>query len=258
MKFRDWIFSSYPNPHVDGQWGALHICVLIACILVIVGITLLFRYVKTDVEKKKRITLFVIAGILLFFELTRRIIGFILMKDPTFTLVMRTLLPRPWCAISVWMVIVATIVNKKFFYNFASITSILGALIFFAYPGVGFNNEYILFENLYSILSHSLFMVGAVLFITLKFTDFTFKGMWKELICLGAVYVYGTIEIFVLQIEKDPLYFMPGNEIMELFGMGYGLYIVLYVLFIAVFWLAFYLIQDRKTVAEKLFKKKTN
>ena len=76
------------------------------------------------------------------------------------------LLPRPGCAISVWLVMLAPIINKKGFYNFASIISILCAVIFFAYPGAGFLHKYILFEDLYSIITHSLFFIGSFLIVT--------------------------------------------------------------------------------------------
>jgi uncharacterized membrane protein YwaF len=253
MSFKEWIFSSYDNPSIKGQWGLLHISVMILIALLVVGITLLLR--GKD-QQKKRVVLFVFAGLILFFELTRRIIFFVKSDNFSAHEVMRALLPRPWCAISCWMVMIATIVNKKFFYNFTSITSILCALIFFAYPGVGFNNKYILFENLYSIATHSLFLTTAILFITLKFTDFKFNTMWKELICLGGVYGYGAIETWVLKIEEDPLYYLPGNDIIEIFGMKYGLFIVLYFLFIAIFWLSFYLIQNRKSLKDMLKSKK--
>ena len=251
MSFKEWLYSTYPNPSVEGQWGLLHIGVMLFIALFVTGVSLYFKFSKKDNLKAKRILLFVIAGIILFFELSRRAIFFF--KNETYETikVLKTLFPRPWCAISCWVCMIATVVNKKFFYNFASITSLLCALVFFAYPSVGFTNEYILFENLYSIVSHSCFLILALLFITLKFTDFKFKTMWKELICLGCVYVYGIFETFILKIEHDPLYCRDNNEIMGIFGMSYGLYIFMYVAFITVFWLSYYLIQNRKTLFKK-------
>lgn len=251
MTFIEWLFSSYPNPAKDGQWGWLHICVMICCALFIVGASLYFRGKRKDDVKQKRMLLFILAGTLLFFELSRRALFFLKEDEYILHTVLRTIFPRPWCAISCWMVMLATVINKKFFYNFASITSILCGAIFFAYPGAGFNNEYILFENLYSIVTHSVFFTVAILFITLGFTDFQFKEMWKELICLGGVYLYGAFETWGLQIEKDPLYYLPGNEIIELFGMPYEVYVVGYIAFIAVFWLTFYVIQNRKMLFAK-------
>ena len=254
MSFYEWLFSAYENPRINGEWGPLHISVLVACVLLIVTISLYFSGSRADLIKQKRTVLWIMAGVILFFGVVRRVIGILTMENFELTLFLRIVLPRPWCAISCWMVIVAMVVNKKFFYNFTAITSILCTMVFFAYPGAGFIHKYVLFDDLYSIVTHALLLVSAVLFITLKFTDFKFNTMWKELICLGSVYIYGAIETWILKIEKDPLYYLPGNDIVELFNMDYGLFIVLYILFVAVFWTSFYVVQERKTI----FKSKKN
>ena len=76
--------------------------------------------------------------------------------------------------------------------------------------------------------------------------------MWKELICLAVVYLYAFLEIFVLKIEGDPLYFMPGGDIQEILGLTSGvLYILIYIVFVTIYANTFYLINDRKTVFKK-------
>ena len=104
-------------------------------------------------------------------------------------------------------------------------------MIFFAYPSVGFTNEFILFENLYSIMTHSLFLVMSVCFITYKFTDFQYKLAKKESICFVVMMAYVFIEIYLLKIDPDPFFFLPNNEVQDILGMGYGLYLPLYILF---------------------------
>ena len=252
MSFKEWAFSSYPNPSINGQWGVLHIIVLLACIATIILLTLFFRRSN---EKTHRIILWILVGLIFIFEISRRIINFAKMENFTWNGFLYNLFPRPWCAISCWTLIISAIVNKKFFYNIASITSLLCAVIFFAYPGVGFNNQYILFENLYSIASHSLLLVTSITLITLKFTSFKYESIWKELICLAAIYLYAFFEMFVLKIEDDPLYFMPGNDIQEIIGTSWGVYLVIYIVFIFVYFNIFYLIDDRKTVFKKRNKK---
>ena len=116
--------------------------------------------------------------------------------EGSFTDYLYTLLPRPLCAIACWSLIIATVFNKKFLYNFASMTALLCALVFFAYPGAGFNNQYILFENLYSIVTHSLLLVTSISLITLKFTKFEYKNIWKEGICLAVILAYVFLEIY--------------------------------------------------------------
>ena len=243
MTFLDWLMSSYPNPSIHGQWGLLHILTLVACIIIIVAFTFLFR---SKSEKTRRTVLWCLVAILILFEVARRVINFIKTTDFSFQNVLHILLPRPWCAISVFLIIFAMCVNKKFMYNFVSITGLLCALAFFAYPGVGFNNQYILFENLYSIMTHSLILICTILLITFKFTKFEFKTMYKELVVLACVLTYVLFEIYVLGIESDPMYFMPGNDIMEILGVSYPSFIVLYILVFALYFSSFYLISDRK------------
>ena len=251
MSFKEWIFSSYPNPSINGQWGLLHILVLVFCIVSIIALSLIFRRKS---ERAKRIVIFVLVGLILLFEITRRVVNLVKADSYTLNSVLYLLLPRPWCAIACWTLIIGVFINRKFFYNFASMTALLCALIFFAYPSVGFNNEYILFENLYSIATHSLLLVTSIVLITLNFTKFEYKTIWKEVICYVVVLIYVFLEIYVLNIESDPMYFLSGNEVMEILGVKYGLYLVLYIIFNFVYFNLFYLIGDRKNI----FKKRIN
>lgn len=245
MTFKEWIFSSYPNPEINGQWGLLHIATLVVCITAIVVIALLL---KNKSEKAKRIVLWVLVSLIFMFELTRRIIGFILMTNFHIRDVLYILLPRPWCAISCWALMISVVVNKKWLYNFASFSSLLCAIIFFAYPGVGFNNVYMLFENVYSICTHALLLITSITLITLKFTKFEYKTIWKDLICLAVVILYTFIEIYLLKIESDPMYFMPNGDVQSILGVSYPLYLTIYLVFMFVYINLFYLIGDRQNV----------
>ncbi|MFQ6752192.1 MAG: hypothetical protein ACLRFL_01320, partial [Clostridia bacterium] len=138
-------------------------------------------------------------------------------------------------------------------YNITSITALLCAIIFFAYPSAGFNNLLMEFENIYSITTHSLLLVTSISMITLKFTDFRYKDMWKDMICLAVIFIYACFEMWVLKIADNPLYFLPmaDNEIQEILGVGNMLYVVIYTMFVAIFINAFYLIQDRHNAFKK-------
>lgn len=241
MTFLEWLTSSYPNPSIHGQWGVMHILTLLACIVIIVSFTFLFR---SKSVKTRRAVMWCLVAIIILFEVTRRIINFAKATDFTFVSVLHILLPRPWCAISCFMIIVAVCANKRFLYNFISITGLICAIAFFAYPGVGFNNQYILFENLYSIVTHCLILICSVLMITLKFSKFEFKTMYKELVVFACVLTYVLFEIYVLKIENDPMYFMPENDIMEILGVSYPVFLVLYILVFALYFASFYVISE--------------
>ena len=260
MSFKEWFFGANPainpgfsNPRIDGQWKLPHILVLLTCIATIVAIAFLFRRKS---EKARKIVMWVMVGIILLFEITRRVKNLIAISisgGATLNDILYILLPRPWCAISCWGLIIAAIFRKKYLFNIASIMALLCAIIFFAYPSAGFNNTLMEFENIYSITTHAMLLVTSISLITLRFTDFKYKSMWKDLICLAVIFVYACLEIWVLRISSDPLYFMPiaGNEVMEILGVGGALYVIIYTLSLIVFINIFYLINDYKTVFRK-------
>ena len=73
ITFEQWIYgTNFDNPSINGQWELLHIITLVICIGLIVGLSLLFR--KKD-ESTKRKVLIIIASILIFFEVVRRIVN---------------------------------------------------------------------------------------------------------------------------------------------------------------------------------------
>lgn len=250
MTFVEWLCSSYPNPKINGQWGLLHILVLVLSIATIVALALIFR--KKD-DKTRYIVICVLAGLILFFEIARRTINIVKTDDYGFKNILYIFLPRPWCAISCWSIIIATIFRKKYMYNFASFSSLLCAIIFFAYPSAGFNKKYILFENLYSISTHALLLITSITLITLKQTKFEYQSIWKDMICLLVIFIYTMLEIYVLKISSDPMYFMPNNDVQDILGLSYGAFLPLYIIFMFVYINIFYLIDDRQKV-KSIFK----
>ena len=240
MSFKDWLFTNYPGATKVQPWGIMHILTLVGCIALIVVFALIFR--KKD-DRARRIVLWVLVGLILLFEIARRCINFAKMSDYNFTSIMHLLLPRPWCAISCWALIISAIVNKKSFYNFACISSLLCAIIFFAYPGVGFKSPYLGFDDLYSIATHCLLLITSISLITLKFTDFKFKDFWKVAVLYGLTLAYSFLEIYVLKIENDPMYFMPGNDVQEIIGLSNQVYILVYAIFTIIYFNLFPAIQ---------------
>lgn len=240
MSFKDWLFTNYPGDTKVQPWGVMHILTLLGCIALIVILANIFR--KKD-DRARRIVLWVLVGLILLFEIARRCINFAKMSDYNFTSIMHLLLPRPWCAISCWALIISAIVNKKSFYNFACISSLLCAIIFFAYPGVGFKSPYLGFDDLYSIVTHCLLLITSISLITLKFIDFKFKDFWKVAVLYGLTLAYSFLEIYILKIENDPMYFMPGNDVQEIIGLNNQLYLIVYIAFTFIYFNLFPLIQ---------------
>lgn len=263
MTFQQWFFGGIENPRVENQWGVLHILTMIISIAFIFAFYFITKYSKNK-EKTRKTIIIILASLILFFELASRVMYIgrkhvLHMPGAEELSALWIILPKPWCAIACWALMFSVIINKKFFYNYASLSALLCSVIFFSYPGVGFNNEHILFDNVYSIVTHALLLTMSISLITLKFTEFKYKDFWKFAICLNATFIYGLIEIFVLNIYDDPMYFMPNGDIQAgILQISYGLYLFLYVLLIIVYTNAFYLIQDKQVVKNffsKLFKK---
>lgn len=256
MSFYVWLFSMaekplIDNPVINGRWGLFHILTLVFCILTIIGLALIFKFSKNK-KKVGRIIIITLASLILFFEVMMRFVRFYnYFNELTFRQAMWILLPRPWCAISCWVLMISVLVNKKFFYNYASLSALLCSIMFFACPGVGFNNQIILFENLYSIVTHALLLIMSISLMTLKFADFRYKGIWKEAICFGVTVLYSLLMVYI-KFEADPMYFMPNGDIqVGILGISYGLYLVIYIAFILLFINSFYLIYDRKSIFKK-------
>ena len=147
--------------------------------------------------------------------------------------------------------------KKPFFYNFASLSALLCSVIFFSYPGVGYNNEIILFENLYSIVTHALLLTMSITLMVLKATEFKYKHMWKLTICFALTFAYGLLQIYVLKTQEDPMYFMPNGDIQaDILKISYGLYLVLYIALIVTYVNVFHLIGDWATVKAFFSRKK--
>ena len=89
----------------------------------------------------------------------------------------------------------------------------------------------------------------SITLITLRFTDFKYKHIWKFAVGLALTVIYCLIQVFFLKTYPDPMYFMPDGDIQaDILGISYGLYLVLYILLLVVYVNAFYLIGDWATV----------
>ena len=253
MSFTEWFFGGIENPRVENQWGPLHIATLVVCVALILA----FHYFVKKSKKPEKVRTDIVctlAAAIAFFEVMSRFmycmkLYYFHQPEMNGTSFLWIMLPKPWCAISCWLLVACVLVKKPFFYNFASLSALLCSVIFFAYPGPGYNNVHLLFDNWYSILTHALLLTMSITLIVLKFTDFRYRDIWKLAIGFVLTFVYGLLQIYVLKTQSDPMYFMPHGDIQEgILGISYGLYLFLYITLILVYVNAFYLIQDRKNV----------
>ena len=82
--------------------------------------------------------------------------------------------------------------------------------------------------------------------MTLNFTAFRYKKIWKVALCYIVILVYSLLEIYVLKIENDPMYFMPNNDVQNIVGFSYSTYLIIYIAFTLIYFNLFYIIYELK------------
>ncbi len=249
MTFRQWIFSIRPESDIyNGQWKFPHIITLCICLALIVALALIFR------KKSRRARETVVkplAVLVLILEVALRAINFAKGNVVDAVSILLLIFPTTWSAIACWILVIAAVVNKKNLWNFSAINGLLCSVLFFIYPTVGFAHKTIVFADFYLIATHALLFVASVSILTLRLGDFRYKretfinGFLKELIAFGCVLVYVATLTFVVKMlgtEIDPMYFRANSALQSTLGLGYAVYLALYLLCVCVWINAFYCI----------------
>lgn len=253
MPFSQWLFGGIDNPFKAGQWRPLHISVMLFCVALILIFNLIVKR-SHNKDKTKKIIVYILVGAIAFFEIMIRFVQCVKLyhlhlPEMEGITMLWIILPKPWCAVSCWALIASVFLKKTFFYNYASLSALLCSVIFFVYPGVGFNNVHLLFENWYSILTHALLLTTSITLMTFKIADFRYKYLWKVAICFVLTFVYALVEIYILKIQTDPMYFMPDGDIQaDILRIDYGWYLFGYIALILIYINTAHIIGDKDTV----------
>ena len=205
MSFKDfWTNQNNPSlPESDYLYGTRHIITLCLAAVLCVLLTLLFFRRS---QKTKRILMYVLGGIFVFFEITSRVVNLIIADSYTVESVVKILLPMHMCSVMVWVLIIAIFTKSQFLTNFAVIGGLLATLAFLIKPAVGLNRVYMSFTCIYSTFTHMLGFVTAILLITLGFAKFEFKKIWQPILCFAIMFGYGALVDFVIFKGADYMY----------------------------------------------------
>lgn len=245
MTFYDWL-SNTNNPKLQPKeylFGTRHIIMISITILAVIVLSIIF-YKKS--EKAKKILLTVLISILLFFEITSRIVNFVITSDFSWQNIFKIIMPLHICSVAVIVVIIAYFTKNKTLLSFATIVGLLATFGFLIYPAVGINQKYIAFTNLYSIVSHMTGFIVASLFINLGFVQFKFQDIWKTYLCFAIMFAWGALVDFVILPNSDYMYLR--NDPLELnLGFPYHiLYLIIISIYISAYYLIYYIIQQVK------------
>ena len=104
-------------------------------------------------------------------------------------------------------------------------------------------------KHLWDFQAHALLLTTSITMMTLKFTEFRYREFWKVGLAFALVMVYALVEIYILKVHHDPMYFMPDGDIQAgILRISYGLYLAGYILLVLTYINVPYLIADKKTV----------
>ncbi|MBO5395010.1 MAG: YwaF family protein [Clostridia bacterium] len=246
MSFEEfWTNENNPSlPKSEYLYGTRHIIVLILTVIACVAFTLIF-YKRS--ERAKRILFKVFASILLFFEVTSRIVNLIIAESLNFEEIMKILLPMHMCSVMVWVFIIAIFTKKQVLLNYGVIGGLLATIAFLLYPAVGLNKVYMSFTCIYSVFSHMLGFITVILLMTLKQVRFEFKKIWQPFVCFAIMFAWGVLLNWVIFPGSDYMYLR--NDPLEL-GLSFPyhiLYGIIIVLYTCLFYLINFIIDKVKT-----------
>lgn len=230
---KDFFFGDVVHRN-DYLFDTPHIVTLIAVVLLAIFITLFF---KNKSKKQKDTLLWVFWSILLFFEITSRVINLIKGKD-----IITTILPFHFCSIMVWVMLFAVILKNKHMYNIAAMGGLVATSAFLLYPAVGFNVEILKFSQYYSVISHSLGFILSIFLLTQGYVDFSWKNIWAVGVFLFVVYVHSILCNFVFYTGENYMYYVEN----PLPFFDYNFYILFYICVVTLYFLSFFIIYNLK------------
>jgi len=210
-------------------YNTRHILVLVAVALTAIALSIIF-YKKS--QKAKNILMYVLGSILLFFEITSRIVNLVIAESYTLESVAKIILPMHICSVMVWVFIIAIFSRNKLLMNYSVIGGILATIAFLLYPAVGLNKVYMSFTCLYSTISHSIGFICCILLMTLGYAKFDIKKIWQPLVCFAIMFAWGALLDFVIFPISDYMYLV--NDPLEMninfpYQVIYGLILLVYI-----------------------------
>ena len=240
MSFKDF-WTNENNPILEQSeymYGTRHLLILLCVTILAVMLSIIF---SSKSKKSQQILLYVLAGILLFFEISIRIVNLIVISEYSFKNIATIILPREICSIMVWVFIITIFTKKQVLYNFSVIGGLLATVIFLLYPAVGLNRTYMSFACIYSVVSHMIAFIYGVLMLSFGLVRFEFNKIWHIYLCFVIMFLWGVLLDFVIFPGENYMYLI--NDPLQLnvkvpYQIIYGIALVIYV---AIYYIVSYL-----------------
>lgn len=244
MSFADfWTNNNNPSlPKEEYLYGTRHIVVLLITMALCCLLSTLFARKSI---RAKNILMYVLAGILTFFEVASRIVNLVVAETYTFASVIKILLPMHICSVMVWMFIIAIFTQKRFLLNFSAIGGLLATLAFLLYPAVGLNRTYMSFTCVYSTVSHMIGFICAYLIIVFRYAKFEMKKIWQPFVCFACMFAWGALLNFAIFPGSNYMYMVDNPVDFGFWGIPFQ---VVGVFLIGIYTVLFYIISLLITV----------
>ncbi len=232
MSFHDW-WTNENNPSIPQQeylYGTRHIIMLAVALVLVVVLSIVFARKS---QKAKNILLTILISILLFFEISSRVVNLAICTDFSWQNILKILLPMHICSVAVVTLIIGYFSKNKILMNFSTVVGFLATIAFLLYPAVGINKMYISFTCLYSITSHIVGFVVSCLLINLGFVKLKFNDIWQTFLCFAIMFAYGVLLDFVILPGSDYMYLVNDPLSLDItfpYQIIYGALIALYIL----------------------------
>lgn len=236
MTFNDF-WTNNNNPKLEKSeylYNYRHILVLFLVLSLCIFFSIIF---KKKSEKSKDILLKILASILLFFEITSRIVNLIIAEEYTVESVLKILLPMHICSVIVWTFIITIFFKIKNLYSFTVICGLLATGGFLLYPAVGLDRVYMTFTQLYSTISHSIGFVCGILMITLGYVKFNFKKIWQPFLSFAVMFLWGALLDFIIFPGENYMYLRVDPLELSLPFPYYFLYIAMLTAYISLYYI---------------------
>lgn len=242
MSLKEWLFSEGIEKlsREEYLYNTKHIIGIVLAISFVFLFGLLFKNNK----KGQNIVLTSIACILLFFEITSRIIDFIELNEYTFAKLYDCFMPCHFCSVMVVLLIITHFFKIKKLYSIISIGGILATSTFLLYPSVGFNTNIIGFSQLYSIASHILGFIYAILLLIYGKAILDLKNLKRILIFFVLIICYALLLEFVINPGSNYYYFFEDEIGLDVPLILYQLLIIgILVIYVSLVFLINYIIK---------------
>ena len=245
MTFVEWWTDANNSTLEFSQYiyGPRHIALLIAAFGLTIFLLLLFRKKS---EKSKNILLTVLASILLFYEISTRIVNLIILNDYTLTNIFKIIMPLHICSVAVWVLIIGFFTKNKLLLSSGVVMALVATSVYLLCPGTGINKVNITFTATYSIISHTTGFILSVLLIGFGYIKLELHKIWQTYLAFGLMLLWGALVDFVILPGSDYMYLRNNPLPIDLVIPHQIIYGALLAIYIFMFYYIYYL-KSKKT-----------